>query len=154
MKNWTVTQDGFDPSKAGYWASIFTISNGFFGTRGVDEETRAGEPSTYVAGTFTEDFIGVDILPNTPNWLVIELEADGERFELEEGNVEEIDEALITCPKCTRWYPVIEGIACMLPDDLRMTGKQHIEEVKFLERWKERIDSAILENGTPFGLSE
>ena len=75
-------------------------------------------------------------------------------IELEEGKVEEIDEALITCPKCTRWYPVIEGIACMLPDDLRMTGKQHIEEVKFLERWKVQIDPAILESGTPFGLSE
>ncbi|MDF1537629.1 MAG: Trm112 family protein [Candidatus Thorarchaeota archaeon] len=74
-------------------------------------------------------------------------------IELEDNQVEEIDEALLTCPKCTRWYPVIEGIACMLPDNLRMTGKQHIEEVKFLERWKERIDSPILENGTPFGLS-
>ncbi len=75
-------------------------------------------------------------------------------IELEDNQVEEIDEALLTCPKCGRWYPVIEGIACMLPDDLRMTGKQHIEEAKFLERWKERIDSPILENGTPFGLSE
>lgn len=74
-------------------------------------------------------------------------------IELEDNQVEEIDEALLTCPKCTRWYPVIEGIACMLPDNLRMTGKQHIEEVKFLEKWKERIDAPILENGTPFGLS-
>ena len=74
-------------------------------------------------------------------------------IELEDNQIEEIDEALLTCPKCTRWYPVIEGIACMLPDDLRMTGKQHIEEVKFLERWKEQIDSLILENGIPFGLS-
>lgn len=71
---------------------------------------------------------------------------------LEESQVEEIDEALLTCPKCSRWYPVIDGIACMLPDDQRQTGRQHIEEVKFLERWRERIDSAILENGIPFGL--
>jgi uncharacterized protein YbaR (Trm112 family) len=66
--------------------------------------------------------------------------------------VEEIDEALITCPKCGRWYPVIDGIACMLPDNLRMDGKQRIEETAFLERWKERIASDILESGVPFSL--
>jgi uncharacterized protein YbaR (Trm112 family) len=74
------------------------------------------------------------------------LEGDGEE-------IEEIDEALITCPKCGRWYPVIDGIACMLPDNLRMDGKQRIEESKFLEKWKERIPSAIIENGIPFNLA-
>jgi uncharacterized protein YbaR (Trm112 family) len=66
--------------------------------------------------------------------------------------IEEIDEALITCPKCGRWYPVIDGIACMLPDDLRMDGKQRSEETAFLERWKERISSEIIESGIPFSL--
>jgi len=73
------------------------------------------------------------------------LEADGEE-------IEEIDEALITCPKCGRWYPVIDGISCMLPDNLRMDGKQRIEETKFLERWKDRIPSDIIKNGIPFSL--
>lgn len=74
------------------------------------------------------------------------LETDGE-------DIEEIDEALIACPKCGRWYPVIDGIACMLPDNLRMDGKQRIEETAFLERWKERIASDIIENGIPFSLA-
>ena len=74
------------------------------------------------------------------------LEADGE-------DIEEIDEALITCPKCGRWYPVIDGIACMLPDDQRMDGKQRKEETAFLERWRDRISSDIIENGIPFNLS-
>ncbi|NHJ12107.1 MAG: hypothetical protein EAX95_00440 [Candidatus Thorarchaeota archaeon] len=66
---------------------------------------------------------------------------------------EEIDEALITCQKCGRWYPVIDTIPCMLPDDLRMDGKQRIEETKFLEKWKSRIPSRIIDKGVPFGLS-
>ncbi|MFW9925874.1 MAG: Trm112 family protein [Candidatus Thorarchaeota archaeon] len=71
-----------------------------------------------------------------------------------EGEViEEIDEALITCPKCGRWYPVIDGIACMLPDNLRMDGKQRTEESAFLERWKEKISPEIKEKGIPFGLT-
>ena len=68
-------------------------------------------------------------------------------------DVEEIDEALLRCKKCGRWYPVIDGIACMLPDELRMDGKQHIEETAFLERWKEKVPTDILKNGLPFGLS-
>ncbi len=40
----------------------------------------------------------------------------------------------------------------MLPDDLRLTGKQRIEESKFLERWKDRLDPSILTEGVPFGL--
>ncbi|MGQ4910982.1 MAG: Trm112 family protein [Candidatus Thorarchaeota archaeon] len=73
--------------------------------------------------------------------------------ESNDEQVEEIDEALITCPKCKRWYPVIDGIACMLPDSQRLDGKQHREESAFLERWKERISPDILEEGIPFGLN-
>jgi uncharacterized protein YbaR (Trm112 family) len=72
---------------------------------------------------------------------------------IDDDEFEEIEAALITCPKCGRWYPVIDGIPCMLPDDLRMSGKQNIEETAFLKRWKKRIPSEILEKGVPFGLS-
>ena len=75
-------------------------------------------------------------------------------IESEQEEIEEIDEALITCPICSRWYPVIDGIACMLPDDQRMDGKQRIEERAFLERWKEKVPPEILTGGTPFGLSD
>ncbi|MBN2228057.1 MAG: hypothetical protein JW779_00570 [Candidatus Thorarchaeota archaeon] len=75
-------------------------------------------------------------------------------LETEDEVVEEIDEALIRCPKCGRWYPVIDGIACMLPDDLRKEGKQYREETAFLEKWKENIPTDILKNGIPFGLTE
>jgi uncharacterized protein YbaR (Trm112 family) len=77
---------------------------------------------------------------------------EAHQVELDDTQVEEIDEALLTCLKCGRWYPVIDGIACLLTDNLRETGKQRIEETKFLKRWKEQIDSTILENGIPFGL--
>jgi uncharacterized protein YbaR (Trm112 family) len=72
--------------------------------------------------------------------------------QIEDDEFEEIDAALITCPNCGRWYPVIDGIPCMLPDDLRMSGKQNIEETAFLKRWKERIPSKIQREGIPFGL--
>ncbi|MHA1771315.1 MAG: Trm112 family protein [Candidatus Thorarchaeota archaeon] len=85
----------------------------------------------------------------------LQLEVFSSHSEEADGTIqEEIDEALITCPKCGRWYPVIDGIACMLPDNLRMTGKQRTEETRFLERWRDRIPKGILEEGKPFGLAE
>ncbi len=74
-----------------------------------------------------------------------DIESDGE-------TVKEIDEALITCTKCGRWYPVIDGIVCMLPDNLRMEQKQRRAETSFLERWKDRVPEHILKDGNPFGL--
>ena len=75
-------------------------------------------------------------------------------LESEDEEIEEIDEGLLRCEKCGRWYPVIDGIACMLPDDLRMDGKQRIEETAFLKRWSEKVPTDILKNGLPFGLTE
>jgi uncharacterized protein YbaR (Trm112 family) len=72
----------------------------------------------------------------------------------EDGDVEEIDEALITCPKCGRWYPVIDGITCMMPDENRLNDvMQRKAETAFLERWKDKIPTDIINNGIPFGLA-
>ncbi len=32
---------------------------------------------------------------------------------------EEIVEGMLTCPECGRWYPIIDEIPELLPDDLR-----------------------------------
>ncbi len=61
----------------------------------------------------------------------------------------EIVEGLIVCPACNRWYPVIDEIPHMLPDNLR--SKE--EDLPFLRRWKKRIPENILKEGKPFNLS-
>jgi uncharacterized protein YbaR (Trm112 family) len=61
---------------------------------------------------------------------------------------EEIDSGIITCPKCNRWYPIIDEIPHMLPDDLR----EQTEDITFLEKWKENISPRILSEGRPFNL--
>jgi len=61
---------------------------------------------------------------------------------------EEIDSGIITCPKCNRWYPIIDEIPHMLPDDLR----EQTEDITFLEKWKENIPTRILSEGRPFNL--
>lgn len=63
----------------------------------------------------------------------------------------EVKEALLYCPNCGRWYPIgnqVEGIPEMLPDELR---EKHVD-LKFFEKWKEKIPQNILKEGKPFAL--
>lgn len=60
----------------------------------------------------------------------------------------EVDEALINCKKCHRWYPVIETIPHMLPDDLRNAD----EDVAFLKKWSNKLGESVLNEGKPFNM--
>jgi len=60
----------------------------------------------------------------------------------------EVDEALINCEKCQRWYPVIETIPHMLPDDLRNSD----EDIAFLKKWSPKIPEKVLNEGKPFNV--
>lgn len=48
----------------------------------------------------------------------------------------EIDEAVIKCPKCKRWFPVFETIPQMLPDEVRNSET----DLKFKEKWKSKFN--------------
>jgi uncharacterized protein YbaR (Trm112 family) len=64
----------------------------------------------------------------------------------EEGD--EINSGIITCPKCQRYYPIIDEIPHMLPDELR----ERDEDVQFLNKWKTKIPEKVLTDGKPFNL--
>lgn len=85
---WSVVQEGYEAGRAAHFAAVFALANGVIGTRGTDEESRAGVPSTYIAGTFTTDELGFKMLPNTPNWLSTRLSANGERLALGASRLE------------------------------------------------------------------
>ncbi len=63
---------------------------------------------------------------------------------------EEVVEGLIICPKCNRWYPIMDEIPHMLPDDLR----EEKEDLPFLQKYKEKIPAKIMSEGKPFNLSK
>jgi uncharacterized protein YbaR (Trm112 family) len=65
----------------------------------------------------------------------------------EEGD--EILSGIIICSKCNRWYPIIDEIPHMLPDDLR----EEKEDLAFLRKWKEKVPQNTLTEGRPFKLS-
>ena len=60
----------------------------------------------------------------------------------------EIEEGLLLCTECNRWYPIIEDIPHMLPDALR----EEKDDLAFLQKWRDKISKEILESGKPFNL--
>jgi uncharacterized protein YbaR (Trm112 family) len=61
---------------------------------------------------------------------------------------DEIDDGLLICPECSRWYPIRDSIPELLPDELR----KRKEDVPFLKKWRLRIPERILMDGNPFNL--
>lgn len=60
----------------------------------------------------------------------------------------EVAEGLLKCPKCGRWYPIIDEIPHMLPDDLR----EEKDDSDFLRKWRAKIPIEVLREGKPFNL--
>ena len=59
-----------------------------------------------------------------------------------------VSEGALFCTKCSRFYPVMDNIPIMLPDDLR--DKQ--QEIKFLKENKAKLPEKIIINGKPWHL--
>lgn len=51
---------------------------------------------------------------------------------------EEIVEGILTCAHCHRYYPIIQGIPIMSPDEYREIQL----EIPLLEKWGERLQAA------------
>jgi trehalose/maltose hydrolase-like predicted phosphorylase len=85
---WHISEDTFDPRKLHSRETIYTIGNGYFGTRGTFEEgyPRAA-PGTLLFGVFDKIPIGKEELANAPDWLTIKLFVNGERFRLDTGKI-------------------------------------------------------------------
>jgi uncharacterized protein YbaR (Trm112 family) len=61
----------------------------------------------------------------------------------------EISEGVIVCPQCNRFYPIIDEIPHMLPDNLR--SKE--EDLKFLRKWQAKMPEKVVKEGKPFNLA-
>lgn len=71
-----------------------------------------------------------------------------ELVEVQVDNEEEIKEGALVCSKCGRYYPIIDDIPMMLPDELRDRQR----DINFLEKWKDRLPDKVLKQGNPWHL--
>jgi uncharacterized protein YbaR (Trm112 family) len=70
-----------------------------------------------------------------------------ELYEINERN-NVISEGVLLCSKCSRFYPIIEEIPIMLPDELR--NKQ--QEIEFLTNTKKNLPEKIITMANPWHL--
>jgi uncharacterized protein YbaR (Trm112 family) len=64
-------------------------------------------------------------------------------------NLLEVEEGLLRCPKCGRWYPIgnsVETIPELMPDDLRDAEK----DTEWLRKWIDKIPDSVKNEGKPF----
>ena len=70
-----------------------------------------------------------------------------ELFEIKEkDNV--VSEGALFCLKCSRFYPIIEEIPIMLPDELR----DKKQELQFLKTNKDKLPEKIISQANPWHL--
>ncbi|HDI11763.1 MAG TPA: beta-phosphoglucomutase, partial [Candidatus Acetothermia bacterium] len=107
-KAWTVREAPFDPEKQRQMETIFTVGNGYLGTRGTLEERYPGDlPATLISGLYDNTPLVHTELVNVPNWTSCQLVVEGERFALERGEVlaceRELDLREGILRRCVRW---------------------------------------------------
>ena len=71
-------------------------------------------------------------------------------LELLEFNVigEVIAEGVLLCSECGRYYPIVEEIPVMLPDNLRSKK----DDLAFLTKWQGKLPEKVSHGGKPWSL--
>ncbi|SHO44341.1 conserved hypothetical protein [Nitrosotalea sinensis] len=64
------------------------------------------------------------------------------------SNGDVIAEGIIFCSKCSRYYPILEEIPVMLPDELREKN----QDIEFLNKYKTILPDKIIAKGLPWHL--
>jgi kojibiose phosphorylase len=86
--NWQIQESRFDPQAIHHKETVFTIGNGYLGTRGAFEEGFPGDRAgTLIHGVYDDIPIYNTELGNAPNWIDFSIYLDGERFQMDRGQI-------------------------------------------------------------------
>lgn len=86
-RNWIVEEKSFSGRYLGKSEVLMALGNGYMGIRSANEESYAGDKrNTFIAGTFNRfDENEVTELPNAADLIRMDIELDGEVFDLKRG---------------------------------------------------------------------
>lgn len=85
---WTVIETQFDSSKLHHKETLFTLGNGYLGTRGTFEEGHSSAcTATFIHGVYDNVAVMHTELVNCPDWLPLTIVVAGDRFSLEQGQI-------------------------------------------------------------------
>jgi uncharacterized protein YbaR (Trm112 family) len=90
-------------------------------------------------------------------------ESDIQNVKIEEGSVEDkkdntsndfsnndiiIEEGILFCNCCYRFYPIMEEIPIILPDELRDKNK----DLEFIKKWSDSLPEKVVKKALPWHL--
>jgi beta-phosphoglucomutase len=85
---WIITETQFQPAQLHSKETVFTLGNGYLGTRGSFEEGYPGAmPATLINGVYDDVPIAYTELANCPDWLPLVVRVAGEYFGLNRGEI-------------------------------------------------------------------
>lgn len=159
-ENWLVIEDSFDPTKIHHSETVFTIGNGYLGTRGAFEERYPGEMrATFLHGVFDDVPIAFTELANAPDWLEMEILLDGEHFTLDRGQIlsfkRSLDLKTATLTRDLRWRSPNGQITHLLFERFASLADEHLCMVKATitpENYSGRVEVRSGVNGEPDNL--
>ncbi|MCQ9207346.1 MAG: glycoside hydrolase family 65 protein [Omnitrophica bacterium] len=94
-KDWLIFEKDWPGGKPGVAESLFTLGNGYLGSRGIYEEIPEGtEPGTYIAGVYDSAASMVPELVNAPNPIDFRIIVEGEKLDIGRMNVVENERIL------------------------------------------------------------
>jgi trehalose/maltose hydrolase-like predicted phosphorylase len=128
---WIVQDPVFDPQRLRHAETVFTIGNGYFGTRGAYEEYYPGEMrSTFLHGVFDDVPVVFTELANAPDWTDVEIDLAGERFGLDGGTVLEyfrsLDLKTATLRRELRWQSPLGRISRLFFERFASLADEHL----------------------------
>lgn len=84
-----IIEDGYDPLREREIESIFTVGNGYLGTRGsLEEQAEGSEPATLIAGVYDRSAPGeIEELSVIPDWLFTRIYVDGRELTMAERTI-------------------------------------------------------------------
>ncbi|HYW19317.1 MAG TPA: beta-phosphoglucomutase [Nodularia sp. (in: cyanobacteria)] len=93
--DWILIETQFDPELLHSRETVFTIGNGYLGTRGSFEEGYIRAlPATFIHGVYDDVPVVYTELANCPDWLPLVININGDKFRLEQGEILKYDRQL------------------------------------------------------------
>lgn len=87
---WTVDESTYTPVSQHHSETIFTIGNGYLGSRGTFEEGHPEERrTTFLHGVFDSVAGAIAEIANVPDWTAVQVLLDGDQFRMDSGSVED-----------------------------------------------------------------
>lgn len=128
---WIISETSFNPESQHHSETIFTLGNGYLGTRGAFEEGYPGESrATLVHGVFDDVPLVFTELANASDWLPLHIYLNGERFSLDAGTIEQFERRLDlragVLTRTVRWRSPLGNTATFVFERFASLADEHL----------------------------